>query len=159
MVGLLTDKSQIRTISTELQPAGADVAAVEILCGEQGARILDEDGRYRGPRDDVVRTIQRLGCDGTTLAIYDEAPRDGDLLRRARLTVAASRRCSSATVSTMWATSASHVRAVPHPQYGLTPIRPQNSWPLGEPVRPGPRAVAAECPSGGHPRDSRSVTA
>jgi hypothetical protein len=80
VVGLLTDKSQIPAISSELQSAGVDVAAVEILCGEQGARILDEYGRYHGLRGRVVRTLQRFGYDGTTLAIYDEALRDGDLV-------------------------------------------------------------------------------
>ena len=80
VVGLLTDKSEIPSISTELQAAGVDVAAVEILCGEQGARILDANGRYHGLRGRVVRTLQRLGYDETTLDIYDEALKDGDLL-------------------------------------------------------------------------------
>jgi hypothetical protein len=80
VVGLLTDKSQIPAISAELQSAGVDVAGVEILCGEQGARILDKDGRYHGLRGRVVRTLQRLGYDQETLEIYDEALRDGDLL-------------------------------------------------------------------------------
>ena len=80
VVGLLTDKSQIPAISSDLRSAGVDVAAVEILCGEQGARILDADGRYHGLRGRVVRTLQRFGYDGTTLAIYDEALRDGDLV-------------------------------------------------------------------------------
>ena len=80
VVGLLTDKPQIPAISTELQAAGVDIAAVEILCGEQGARILDADGRYHGLRGRVVRTLQRLGYDETTLDIYDEAFKDGDLL-------------------------------------------------------------------------------
>jgi hypothetical protein len=80
VVGLLTDKSQLPAISSELRSAGVDVAAVEVLCGGQGARILDEDGRYHGLRGRVVRTLQRLGYDGTTLAIYDEALGDGDLV-------------------------------------------------------------------------------
>jgi hypothetical protein len=80
VVGLLTETSQLPAITSELDSAGVDVAAVEILCGEQGARILDEDGRYHGLRGRVVRTLQRFGYDGTTLAIYDEALRDGDLL-------------------------------------------------------------------------------
>ena len=48
VVGLLTERSEIPAISSELGSAGVDVAAVEILCGEQGARILDKDGRYHG---------------------------------------------------------------------------------------------------------------
>jgi len=82
VVGLLTEHSEIQAISRELESAGVDVAAVEILCGEQGAHILDMDGRYHGLRGRVVRTLQRLGYDGTTLAIYDEALTDDDLLLR-----------------------------------------------------------------------------
>jgi hypothetical protein len=80
VVGLLTDKSEIPAISRELESAGVDVAEVEILCGEQGAAILDEHGRYHGLQGRVVRAFQRLGYDGTTFAIYDEALRDADML-------------------------------------------------------------------------------
>jgi hypothetical protein len=80
VVGLLTDKSEISAISRELESAGVDVAAVEILCGERGAAILDEHGRYHGLRGRVVRAFQRLGYDGITLEIYDEALRAGDML-------------------------------------------------------------------------------
>ena len=80
VVVLLTDKSEVPAISAELPSADVDIAAVEILCGEQGARILDKDGRYHGLRGRVVRTLQRLGYDETTLEIYDEALRHGDLV-------------------------------------------------------------------------------
>ena len=80
VVGLLTNKSQIPAVSADLRSAGVDIAAVEILCGEQGARILDKDGRYHGLRGRVVRTLQRLGYDQETLEIYDEALSDGDLV-------------------------------------------------------------------------------
>jgi len=80
VVGLLGEKSQIPAISTDLAAAGVDVAAVEILCGEQGARILDAHGRYHGLRARIVRAFQQIGYDETTLAIYDEALNNGDLL-------------------------------------------------------------------------------
>jgi hypothetical protein len=80
MVGLLTENSEIPAISGELEAAGVDVTAMEILCGEQGARILDEHGRYHGLRGRIVRAFQRPGYDETTLAIYDETLRRGDLL-------------------------------------------------------------------------------
>jgi hypothetical protein len=80
VVGLLTENSEIPAISTDLESAGVDVSAVEILCGERGARILDEHGRYHGLRGRIVRAFQRLGYDETTLEIYDEALRNGDLL-------------------------------------------------------------------------------
>jgi len=80
VVGLLTENSEIPAITRDLESAGVDVTAVEILCGEQGARILDEYGRYHGLRARIVRTFQLLGYDQTILAIYDEALRKGDLL-------------------------------------------------------------------------------
>jgi hypothetical protein len=42
---------------------------VEILCGEQGARILDAHGRYHGLRACIVRAFQQLGYDGNTLTV------------------------------------------------------------------------------------------
>ena len=56
------------------------VTALEILCGEQGAAILDEHGRYHRLRVRIVRAFQRFGYDGITLEIYDEALRHGDML-------------------------------------------------------------------------------
>ena len=63
VVGLLTEKSEVPAISSELESTGVDVAAVKILCGEQGARILDEYGRYHGLRARIVRTLQGFGYD------------------------------------------------------------------------------------------------
>ena len=80
VVGLLTEQSEVPALSQELASAGIDLAAVEILCGEQGARILDAHGRYHGLRARVVRAFQDLGYDAQTLTIYDEALRHGDLL-------------------------------------------------------------------------------
>src|SRR5215469_11841842 len=80
VVGLLTENSEIPAISNDLTSAGVDVTAVEILCGEQGARILDEHGRYHGLRGRIVRAFQRLGYDQETLEIYDEALREGELV-------------------------------------------------------------------------------
>jgi hypothetical protein len=50
VVGLLTGKSQIPAISADLESTGVDVAAVVILCGEQGARIR-------------IRTAAVTGCE------------------------------------------------------------------------------------------------
>jgi hypothetical protein len=80
VVGLLSEKSEIHGITGDLESAGLDVSAVEILCGKRGAAILDEHGRYHGLRGRIVRAFQRLGYDETTLAIYDEALNHGDLL-------------------------------------------------------------------------------
>jgi hypothetical protein len=92
VVGLLDDASEIPAISSELESAAVDVAAVEILCGERGATILDEHGRYHGLRGRIARSLQRLGYDQTTLELYDEALRDGDLLLQVPVSPAERRR-------------------------------------------------------------------
>ena len=53
---------------------------MEILCGEQGARILDAHGRCHGLRARIVRAFQQLGYAGNTLAIYDEVLGHGELV-------------------------------------------------------------------------------
>jgi hypothetical protein len=53
---------------------------VEILRGEQGARILDAHGRHHGLRARIVRAFQQIGYDENTLAIYDEALGHGELV-------------------------------------------------------------------------------
>ena len=63
VVGLLTEQSEVPALTRELASAGVDVAAVEILCGEQGARILDAHGCYHGLRARIVRAFQQLGYD------------------------------------------------------------------------------------------------
>ena len=80
VVGLLPEQSEIPALSRELASAGVDVSAVEILCGEQGARILDAHGRYHGLRARIVRAFQQIGYDENTLAIYDEALGHGELV-------------------------------------------------------------------------------
>lgn len=80
MVGLPPEQSEIPALSRELASAGVDVSAVEILCGEQGARILDAHGRYHGLRARIVRAFQQIGYDENTLAIYDEALGHGELV-------------------------------------------------------------------------------
>ena len=124
VVGLLTDKSQIPAIARELESAGVDVTAVEILCGEQGAAILDEHGHYHGLRGRIVRAFQRPGYDGITLDIYDEALRDGDLLLQVPARPAERRRIAALLqhhyVHDVGYFGPGHLRAVPHPRPGLT---------------------------------------
>jgi hypothetical protein len=82
VIGLLGEQSEVPALSRDLASAGVDVAEVEILCGEQGARILDAHGRYHGLRARIVRAFQELGYDQQTLTNYDEALRHGELLLR-----------------------------------------------------------------------------
>ena len=100
MVGLLTEQSEVPAISSELASAGVDVAAVEILCGEREQRSWTRMAATTGCEPGSCGPFSGSAYDETTLAIYDEALRHGDLLLRVPArprTATASRRCSSAT--------------------------------------------------------------
>ena len=162
VVGLLTEKSEISAISTDLASAGVDVAAVEILCGEQGAHILDEHGRYHGLRGRIVRAFQRLGYDETTLEIYDEALRNGDLLLQVPVRPADRhmwRGCFSTTMFTMWATSGpARLSSSLAPMPADLRWRPRPADPAADPARhwrpclPAAPACCRHVPSGSRKR-------
>lgn len=80
MVGLLTEHAEIPVISSELKSAGVDVAAVEILCGERGAAILDEHGPLPRAASPGRAGLSAARLRQETLETYDEALRHGDLL-------------------------------------------------------------------------------
>jgi len=80
VVGLLGNESDLPALLNELEQIGVPLQEVDVLCGERGAEILDQDGRHHGLHARLVRGFQRLGYDQTTLAIYDEALRGGGLL-------------------------------------------------------------------------------
>jgi hypothetical protein len=82
VVGVLGSESALPTLIDELSEIGVPAERVSVLCGERGAEILDQDGRNHGLVARLVRRFQRLGYDRTTLAIYNEALRDGALLIR-----------------------------------------------------------------------------
>lgn len=155
VVGLLTEHAEIPVISSELKSAGVDVAAVEILCGERGAAILDEHGRYHRLRARVVRAFQRLGYDEETLETYDEALRHGDLLLQVPVRPA-DRYHIAALLQRHQVHDVGYFGPGTFEQFP-SPIRadpdlPRNSWPPWRLVRPGPRAMPAACPKGGsHP--------
>jgi hypothetical protein len=63
-----------------LYDAGFDVTRVQILRGEEGARILDKHGTQHGYAARLVRILQNLGIDENALDVYDEALRNGETL-------------------------------------------------------------------------------
>ena len=140
VVGLLTDSARV------------DVAAVEILCGEQGARILDARGRYHGLRGRVVRTLQGFGYD---LGGPRGALRKGDLLLHMP-----ARPADSSRIAALLQRHGVHDLGYCGPgtfeqfpsSMGTGPHLTRNSRPFRRLVRPGPRAVPAACLSGGHTR-------
>jgi uncharacterized membrane protein len=95
--------------------------------------FLDEHGRYHGLRGRIVRAFQRLGYGETTLAIYDKALTDADLLLRVPARPAERRgiaRCSTA-MSTVSATSGRGRSSSSHPRCALSPICPGTAGRLG----------------------------
>jgi hypothetical protein len=80
VVGVLGNDSDLPALIDQLETIGVRAEQIDILRGERGVEILDQDGRHHGLRTRLVRGFQKLGYDQTTLAIYDEALRNGALL-------------------------------------------------------------------------------
>jgi hypothetical protein len=93
VVGVLSNASDLAALVSELRESGGVAPEkIDLLRGERGAEILDEDGSHHGVRARLVRGFQRLGYDQTLLAIYDEALRKGSLVLHVPAMPAASRR-------------------------------------------------------------------
>jgi hypothetical protein len=80
VVGVLGIESSLPALIRDLSEIGVMPEDIDILRGERGAEILDQDGRNHGLFARLVRGVQRLGYDQTTLAIYNEALRSGSLV-------------------------------------------------------------------------------
>ena len=74
---LLPDEQGAVAACQALHSAGIDVAEVQILRGEEGARILDKHGTEHGYAARLVRVLQNLGIDENALDVYDEGLRKG----------------------------------------------------------------------------------
>jgi hypothetical protein len=77
---LLPDERSTVAVCQDLQNRGVDLAEVQILRGEEGARILDKHGTEHGYIARLVRVLQRLGIDENALDVYDEGLRKGETL-------------------------------------------------------------------------------
>jgi hypothetical protein len=96
---------------------------------------LDEHGRYRGLRGRIVRAFQRLGYNEMTLAIYDKALTDGDLLLRVPARPTERRGIAAMPqrrdVHDVGYFGPGDARAVPHPRCALSPICPGTAGRFG----------------------------
>jgi hypothetical protein len=54
-----------------------DVSTVNLLTGEEGARLLDRTGRAHGLRARLLRLIQRGAYEGDALEAHDRALKQG----------------------------------------------------------------------------------
>ncbi|MBV9060598.1 MAG: hypothetical protein JOZ09_15805 [Pseudonocardiales bacterium] len=77
---LLPDEQSTVAACQDLDNAGFEVTQAQILRGEEGARILDRSGTQHGYAAHLVRILQRLGMDESSLDVYDEALRNGETL-------------------------------------------------------------------------------
>ena len=66
----------------ELSQQGVDRDRVEIICGAEGLRRVDADGRHHGWRDRLRRWSQHFGAEGEHLHRAEELLRSGALLVR-----------------------------------------------------------------------------
>lgn len=79
-VSALLSTERADGVYKDLDNAGYDLSQVQVLQGEEGARILDKRGTEHGYCARLVRVLQRLGIDENVLDVYDEALRDGETL-------------------------------------------------------------------------------
>jgi len=76
VAAILDDADDTRTALDALERAGVDVSKVNLLTGQQGARVLDRTGRRhcRGAR--LLRLLQRGAYEGDALQAHEEALED-----------------------------------------------------------------------------------
>lgn len=82
VIGFVSTAADAQATRTALRAAGIDDAAVGVLHGVAGARILDRTGRAHGVLARMVRWFQRATDDGALLDEADAELRAGHFLFR-----------------------------------------------------------------------------
>jgi hypothetical protein len=77
VAAILDDADDTRTALDALERAGVDVSKVNLLTGQQGARVLDRTGRRHGRGARLLRLLQRGAYEGDALQAHEEALEDG----------------------------------------------------------------------------------
>jgi hypothetical protein len=77
VVAVLDDASGVQTALGALEREGVDVSEVNLLTGEEGARLLDRTGRAHGLRARLLRLAQRGAYEGDVLEAHDRALEQG----------------------------------------------------------------------------------
>lgn len=77
VTGIMDHDSQVATVVERLPDAGVDVAAVNILSGPEGVRLLDRSGARHGRAGRLLRRIQRSGYESAALDIHHQALNSG----------------------------------------------------------------------------------
>ena len=77
VAAILDDADDTRTALDALERAGVDVSKVNLLTGQQGARVLDRTGRRHGWCARLLRLLQRGAYEGDALQAHEQALEDG----------------------------------------------------------------------------------
>jgi hypothetical protein len=77
VVAILDDAASLERTLDGLAGAGIDVSAVNVLSGQEGARLLDRTGAVHGRRGRLLRLLQRTAYEDEALVNHDKALRLG----------------------------------------------------------------------------------
>jgi hypothetical protein len=80
LVAVLDDPAGMARLTADLLSDGISLEQIRVLYGPVGRDVLDISGSRHGHWSHLVRTVQRLGYDGNTLAKYDEALKAGHVI-------------------------------------------------------------------------------
>ena len=73
VVAIIDDSASLEAILEDLETAGIDVSAVNVLSGQEGARLLDRTGAIHGLRGRLLRLAQWTASEYDALAAHEKA--------------------------------------------------------------------------------------
>jgi hypothetical protein len=77
VAAILDDADDTRTALDALDRAGVDVSKINLLTGQEGARVLDRTGRRHGRAARLLRLLQQGAYEGEALEAHEHALEDG----------------------------------------------------------------------------------
>ena len=77
VAAILDDAEDTRTALDGLERAGVDISKVNLLTGQEGARVLDRTGRRHGWGARLLRLLQRGAYEGDALEAHERALEEG----------------------------------------------------------------------------------
>ncbi|MDQ3763982.1 MAG: hypothetical protein M3460_20980 [Actinomycetota bacterium] len=73
VAAIIDDSASLEVTLKDLETAGIDVSAVNVLSGEEGARLLDRTGVAHGLRGRLLRLAQWTASEYDALAAHEKA--------------------------------------------------------------------------------------
>jgi hypothetical protein len=73
IVAIIDDSASLEATLKDLETAGIDVSAVNVLSGQEGARLLDRTGVIHGLRGRLLRLTQKTAYEYEALAAHEKA--------------------------------------------------------------------------------------